>query len=355
MNFNKNKKIIDLRSDTVTKPCKKMLEAMQLTDVGDEFYGEDSTTQALESYCAELFNMEAALFTISGTMSNQIAIRSHTTVGDEIIIDASYHINYYESGPTTDLGKVSMNLVMTPDGIMTDTNIKEALTSRHRSKVSNHPSLICLENTINYHSGKVYSLIDMKNVSDITRENKLLIHLDGARLFNACVAKGISPREYSAYADSLMISFSKGLGAPLGSVLLGTKHFIEKAKKFKKWYGGGMHQSGIVAASALFALKNNVDRLAKDHEHAILLAELLSDEKKFKIDLGKIETNILMLSLNDMNITADHFINLVKEFNVLLYPWGPKTVRLVTHKNIEKDDILFAAKVILNVSKELSL
>jgi threonine aldolase len=346
------KKIIDLRSDTVTSPCDDMRQVMARAEVGDEFYGEDVTTKRLENYCADLFGKEAALFTISGTMSNQIAIRCHTHAGDEIILDSSYHINYYESGPTTDLGKVSMNLVRSANGIMTESDIKNALFSRHRSNLSSRATLICLENTINFHSGKIYPLQEMKNIFDFSKDNKMTVHLDGARLFNACVAKDISPTEYAAQADSVMISFSKGLGAPLGSVLLADKNFIEKAKKFKKWYGGGMHQSGIIAAAALYALQNNVARLQEDHEHSKLLAKLLSEEKRFKINFDDVETNILMLSLQKMNVTSDIFVARAKSLGVLLYPWGPKTVRLVTHKNISKSDIFAAGGMILNSAKE---
>ena len=347
-----NSELIDLRSDTVTRPCKSMRKHMYNAEVGDNFYREDKITQELEEYCAEYFGKEAALFTISGTMGNQIALRTYIQPGNEIILDASYHINYYEYSATALLGG-SINLLHTPNGIIYEKDLLQALNSRYRSALTGKPKLICLENTINYHSGKIYPLVTFQEIASLSKKNDLRVYLDGARLLNACVALKVSVLEYTTYVDSLIISFSKGLGAPMGAVLLGNKDFIEEARKYQKWYGGGLHQSGIIAAAALFAIKHNINKLEQDNINAKILANLLSEEKKIKVNLDEIQTNIVMFSFQNTIINVEKFIELAKQQGILLYPWDHNTVRAVTHQNVCENQIKKAAYKISQMMAEL--
>ena len=291
---------------------------------------------------------------ITGTMANQISLRCHTTSGEEIITDNYYHILYYESAPTSDLGKVSVNILYTKNGIIEPEDLKSALLNRYRSSLTIRAKLLWLENTINHYSGKIYPLEKIKQIYNVAKNNALSIHIDGARLLNACAANKIRPSVYSHYADSMMVSFSKGLGAPAGAVLLGDEPFIEKAKTYQKWYGGGLHQSGILAAAALFAIKNNTERLQEDNDNAKLLGNLLAEEKKIKVLLHLLDTNIVMFSVRNLNMSALKFVSILKSHGVLLYPWDEYTVRAVTHKDISKSCVISASEIIRKVVSTLS-
>jgi threonine aldolase len=339
-------KIIDLRSDTLTKPSDAMWEYMRLASVGDASYEEDESTSELENYCADLFQKPAALFMASGTMSNQVALRCHTLPGDEVITDSSYHINYFEGWNTADLAKVHLNSCNTDNGILTVADILFSLENRARSQVTNYPTLICLENTINAFGGKIFPLNEMKAIYEFSRQANLKTHLDGARLLNACIATDISPATYAGYCDSLCVCFSKGLGAPFGSILMGESDFIQKAKKYRKWYGGGLHQSGIMAAAALFSIKNNVERLRKDHENAKIFAENIESNNCFRINLKEVQTNIVKMELIRKEINIEEFLLRVKKEGVNLYRWDNKTIRAVFHLNVNDNDALRAAEII---------
>jgi len=337
--------IIDLRSDTLTKPSDDMRSAMYNASSGDDSYGEDELTNFLETFCANYFCKEAALFMASGTMSNQVAIRCWTQPGDEIILDDTYHINYFEAGTTVDLGKVHLNLCHTSDGIIRENDVLNALENKHRSALSSNVTLLCLENTINTLSGKIYPLEDMKHVYICAKKNNINVHLDGARLLNACAALNIDASEYSHYADSLTICFSKGLGAPFGSMLIGTKAFIDKARKYRKWYGGGLHQSGFMAAAALFAIQNNISKLSEDHKKALELARILQSSCGIKVKLKDIETNIVMFDISETGMNSDVFASELKnEVGVILYPWSRHTMRAVTSLNVSLADVIEAGK-----------
>lgn len=350
--------IIDLRSDTVTKPCKVMRKQMYKAEVGDNFYKEDKITRDLEEYCAQFFNKEAALFSITGTMCNQIALRSLVQPGNEIILDASYHINYYEYSATSSLVGAVLNLLYATDGIIREEQLLQALNNRHRSTLTGKPTLLCLENSINYHSGKIYPLKIFQNISELAKKNAFKVYLDGARLLNATTALQLDVNQYTICVDALMVSFSKGLGAPAGSVLLGNKELIEEARKYQKWYGGGLHQSGILAAAALHAIQNNIIKLSKDNDKAKLLGQLLQEDNRIKLYSETIETNIVMFSLPSINVDTQLFINLAKKENLLLYPWNSTTIRAVTHYDINEDQIKTAATKIIALvdyfSKNLS-
>ena len=258
--------LIDLRSDTVTKPTPAMREAMARAEVGDDVFGDDPTVKALESRTAELLGKEAALFVPSGTMANQLAIRSHTEPGDEILVEANAHIYYYEGGAPAAMSGVMCRCINGQRGIFTGADVEASL--RPADQHFPRTRLVCLENTHNRGGGKIWSIGQVQEVAAGVRKHGLQLHLDGARLWNASVAAGIPERDYATYFDTISVCFSKGLGAPVGSALVGPKAFIERARRFRKMFGGGMRQAGIIAAGALFALDNHRARLAEDHANA---------------------------------------------------------------------------------------
>ncbi|MFT8350630.1 threonine aldolase family protein [Clostridium saccharoperbutylacetonicum] len=349
----KENKFIDLRSDTLTLPTQDMREVIYTAKVGDQAYDEDETTIELEEYCANYFGKEAALFTCSGTMSDQVAIRSWTHSGDEVIIDKSYHINYFQAGPSTDLGNILLNTCDTKDGILTVEHIEKAIQSRKRGNLFGNPKLISLENTINGFGGSIFPIEKLKEVFSYSKDKGIPVHMDGERFLNACIATGIPVKEYASYSDSISTSFSKGLGAPFGSIIMGNKKFIEKARRYRRWYGGSLHQSGFMASAALYAIKNNVQRLQVDHDNAKLLESLLKKETNISLNLYPAETNMVMIDTNNLNVTSEEFVRLCKEKGVLVYPWAPYIVRAVTNMNVTAEDIKVAASKILGICIEL--
>jgi threonine aldolase len=347
----KNSDFIDLRSDTVTLPSAEMREAIYKANVGDHGYGEDETTLELERYCAKYFGKDAALFMPSGTMSDQVAIRCYTQPGDEIILDASYHINYFQAGSAIDLGKISLNTCNTKDGVLTPADIEMAIYNKHRGDLFNAPKLLCLENTINGRGGKIFPIEKLQEVCKFAKSCGLSVHMDGERFLNACVATKISPSKYAECVDSISTSFSKGLGGPFGSILMGSKEVIKKAEKYRRWYGGSLHQCGFMAAAALYAITYNVQRLEDDHKNAKLLGALLSNSGYFKLEPTDIETNIIMLNTKSLNIEAPNFVDLCKKEKVLLYPWDKYVVRAITHLNISEQKVYDAANKIVGVCR----
>ena len=258
--------IIDFRSDTVTKPTPGMLQAMITAKVGDDVFGEDPSINELEQMSAAMFGMESGLFCPSGTMTNQIAIKCHTQSGDEVICDESAHVYQYEGGGIAFNSGASVKLLYGDRGRMNADQIKAAINQDDDHKA--HTSLVCIENTSNRGGGSCYDLNEIKKIKQVCRENDLALHLDGARLWNAMVAKNETPKQYGGTFDSISICLSKGLGCPVGSVLLGKKDFIKKARRIRKVFGGAMRQGGIIAAAGIYALKNNIERLKQDHDHA---------------------------------------------------------------------------------------
>ena len=343
--------MIDLRSDTSSPPSEKMREVIQGARIGDELYDSDPTTNELEAYCAEYFRKESALFVPSGIMANQIAIRVLTNPGDQIILDKKYHIFFYEAGSSVELGKISFYTLDTSGGIITSEDIEQIFENKHNSYLMPKISLLCLENTINTLGGKIYPYEEMERVYKTAKKYGIHVHLDGARLLNACVSTGVSPEDYAKCTDTLMLTFSKGLGAPFGAILVGPKKIIQQAKIYKKWFGGGMHQSGMMAAAALFGIKNNVCQLKQDHENARMLAKLLSDFEACALINRKIETNIVLLDIKDLSVTSDYFVDKAKKSGLLLYHWEKYRVRAVTHLGINKKDIEISAKKILDICR----
>lgn len=324
--------IIDLRSDTVTKPSAAMLQAMFSAEVGDDVFGEDPTVKKLEEKVAAMFGMEAALFCPSGTMTNQIAVKAHTQPLDEIICDKICHIYNYETGGWAFHSGVSIRLTEGDRGRMTVPQIEELILPDFDWLPNTR--MVAIENTVNKGGGSVYSVAEMKAISDFCRAKGLIIHLDGARIFNALIALGETPRALHGIFDSISICISKGLGAPVGSVLTGSKEFIKKSRKLRKVMGGGMRQSGILAAACIYALDNNIERLADDHTRAKTLADTLAQCNWVKQVLP-VETNIVIFEVDDSAVVAAK----LAAQGVRCQPFSPTLVRLVTHLDITDDMI----------------
>ncbi|MGI8598362.1 MAG: threonine aldolase family protein [Chitinophagaceae bacterium] len=322
--------IIDFRSDTVTKPGKEMLKAMAEAPVGDDVFNEDPSINSLESKAAEMFGMEAAIFCPSGTMTNQIAIKCHTQPGDEVICDTSSHIYQYEGGGIAFNSAASVKLLTGHRGRITAKQVSDSINADDVHKA--HTSLVCLENTSNRGGGSCYDMDEILNIKQVCKENDLKFHLDGARLFNALIAKKQDPKQYGKEFDSISICLSKSLGCPVGSLLLGDKNFIKKARRIRKAFGGGMRQAGYLAAAGIYALDHNIDRLTTDHEWALVIAENLI-KKDFVTEVMPVETNIIIFSVNEP-YTPSSLVARFKEDNILSYAISPTQVRLVMHLDI---------------------
>jgi threonine aldolase len=325
--------IIDLRSDTFTLPSDAMRQAMAYAPVGDDVFGEDLTVNELERYSAELFGTEAALYCVSGTQSNQIAINVHTQPGDEVICADLAHIYIYEGGGIALNSGCSVRLIAGNLGRFTASDVVNNINNKNDIHLP-LTRLVCIEDTVNKGGGAIWDFEEIKRIKKVCHENNLALHCDGARLFNALIETGISPKEYAAQFDSISICLSKGLGAPVGSVLVGSKDFIAKAKRRRKSLGGGMRQAGIIAAGALFALQNNVERLKIDHHNAKRIAEVLMLHPEI-VGVLPAETNIVIFETKKPE-GADEMIQWLKSKNILCFPFGKNKVRMVFHLGIDE-------------------
>ncbi|MCW3116166.1 MAG: ltaE [Chitinophagaceae bacterium] len=326
--------IIDFRSDTVTKPTKGMLDAMMRAKVGDDVFGEDPSINELESLAASMFSMEEAVFCPSGTMTNQIAIKCHTQPGDEVICDETAHVYQYEGGGIAFNSGASVKLIHGDRGRISAAQVALAINNTEDAHKA-LTSLVCLENTSNRGGGSCYNFEEIKKIKEVCRTNKLAFHLDGARLFNALVAKKETAEQYGQVFDSISICLSKSLGCPVGSLLLGKKDLIKKARRIRKAFGGGMRQGGFLAAAGIYALKNHITRQAEDHAHARLIAEALT-KKDFVEAVLPVETNIIIFSIRQPH-TAKSIVQKMKENNIIGYAITPVSVRLVTHLDIRPE------------------
>jgi threonine aldolase len=324
---------VDFRSDTQTRPTKEMLQAMFEAKVGDDVFGEDPSINELERLAAEMFGMEASVFCPSGTMTNQIAIKCHTQPGDEVICDVSSHIYQYEGGGIAFNSGASVKLIYGDKGRITAQQVLENINADDVHKA--HTSLVSLENTSNRGGGSCYEIEAIRKVREVCNQNNLLLHLDGARLFNALVEKKQSPKDYGQLFHSISICLSKSLGCPVGSLLLGKRDFIRKARRVRKVFGGGMRQAGYLAAAGIYALKNHVDRLKQDHDHAKQIAGALQ-KKDFVDEILPVETNIIIFGVRQP-WTANSFVAKLKESNILGHPVSATQVRLVTHLDVTPD------------------
>lgn len=336
--------MIDFRSDTVTKPSPGMLEAMMKAEVGDDVMGEDPTANLLQEKVAALLGKEAALFVASGTMANHVSIRAWTEPGDEVIIHKLSHTYLYETAAAAALCGVQFSLREGPRGILDPKDVAEAV---HDPAKDHFPKtrMIMIENTHNMGGGSIYPIEVVKEISEVARERGLVLHMDGARLFNACVALGVEPTEYSRYVDSLSICFSKGLGAPVGSAVAGSTDFIKRAHRFRKMSGGGMRQIGYLAAAAIYALDNNVERLAEDHENARLLARAISEFDCFHVDLDAVQTNMVFFDVVAEDLNAPRVVSMLRKEGVLMGVITNRRIRAVTHLDVSREDVFQAIGV----------
>jgi len=321
---------IDYRSDTVTKPSPGMKQAMMDAPVGDDVYGEDPSVNELEALGAGLFGKEAALFCPSGTMTNQIAINVHTQPGDEVICDATAHVYQYEGGGIARNAGASVRLVEGSRGRINAEQVAAAINPDDIHKARTR--LVCLENTSNRGGGSCYRLEDMAAIRSVCEAHGLILHLDGARLYNAIVARQEEPQDYGRVFHSISLCLSKGLGCPVGSLLIGDTAFIRKARRVRKVFGGGMRQAGFLAAAGIYALQHQVERLAEDHHHARVLAHALNS-CSFVASVFPVETNIIIFEVAPPH-TAAAIVARLQENQVLAYAIAPQQVRLVLHHDI---------------------
>ena len=335
--------MIDLRSDTVTKPTPAMREAMANAEVGDDVYGEDPTVNRLESRAAELLGKEAALFVPTGVMANQLSIRLHTKPGDEVIVESTAHIIRYEGGSASSLSGVQLCCVPGDRGILDPDRVTAAIRPRD---VHNPPTtLLCLEQTHNSGGGSVYPLAILRRLVGLARENGLALHLDGARLFNAVAATGVSAKEYSQFFDTVSFCLSKGLGAPLGSMIVADRERVAQLRRLRKIFGGGMRQVGIVAAAGIYALEHHITRLKDDHAHAKRLAELLQAIPTISVNPTEVETNIIVFKVDHSTKLAKDWVAECQKAGVLLNAVGSHTFRVVTHLDVSAQDIEEAGRI----------
>ena len=338
-----NSKFIDLRSDTVTKPSEGMRKAMYEAEVGDDVFQEDPTVNRLQEFAAELLGKEAALFVSSGVMGNQLCLKVHTNPADEVICEKDAHIFQYESGSPAVLSGLQLMPIEGKMGVITPEQIEPNIRPvsayyMPRTKV------IALENTHNRAGGTVHPIDNIIKVQSLAKKYNLRFHLDGARLWNASIASGIPVKEYASYFDSVSCCLSKGLGAPIGSVIAGTKDFITEAFRVRKAWGGGMRQVGILAAAGLYALQNNFERISEDHANARIFAETINDISSFEIDMNSVQTNIVIFK--PLKHTIEEVIEKCKQQGLLLSEGRPGYLRAITHLDVSAEEITNACKII---------
>jgi threonine aldolase len=327
--------IVDLRSDTVTKPTDAMRQAMATAEVGDDVLGDDPTVNELERATAEVLGKEAAVYMPSGSMTNQVALRAHTEPGDEVLLAENGHMYLYEAGAPAGISGVMCKLLPAERGMFTADAVRAAIRPRN---VHFAPTrLVCVENTSNRGGGSIWPIERIAEVHDAAREAHLSMHLDGARIWNASVATGIPERQYAGYFDSVSVCFSKGLGAPVGSCLAGGAEFIARARRFRKMLGGGMRQAGIIAAGALYGLRNHRDRLADDHANARTLAEGLAATDGIELDPATVETNIVIFRVTAC--PAAELVEKLKTAGVLVLATAPDSIRAVTNLMVDAQGI----------------
>ena len=336
--------IINLISDTITKPTPQMLKAMMQAKVGDDVFGDDPTVNALQKKLAKMFGKEDALYFPSGTMANQAAINLHTHAGEQLICDKWAHVYNFEGGGVAANSGVSCNLIDGERGMFTANQVKEVINSKENIHIAS-TTLVTVENTTNKGGGACWDLAEIKKIKQVCKEHDLAFHLDGARLFNALVAKKETPKQYGEQFDTISICLSKGLGAPIGSVLLGTKAHIKKALRIRKRFGGAMRQVGYLAAAGIYALDNHVERLAEDHKKAKSIGKVL-ESLSFVSKVEPIDTNIVIFNLAK-GIEEAKFIQTLKENGVLITSMGSGKLRMVTHLDFT-NEMLEELKMILN-------
>jgi threonine aldolase len=329
--------MIDLRSDTLTQPTPDMRKAMLNARVGDDVFGEDPTVNALQEKIARLTGKEAALFVASGTMGNQVSINAHSQPGNEIIVEGNSHIFNYECGSPALLSGVQVMPLPGFRGSFTAEQVEEVI----RPNNVHHPktALICIENTHNRAGGTIFPYQRIQQISSVARQHNLKMHLDGARLWNASIATGIPISEYARHFDSVSLCFSKGLGAPVGSIIAGSQEFIDRARYYRKAYGGGMRQAGILAAAAIYAMDHHFERLSEDHRRAKKLGEFIATLPDVELDLETVQTNIIIFDIRKRGVDGQKFVDLLASEGVGMITFARTKIRAVTHLHISDTDI----------------
>lgn len=337
MHEESREKLIDLRSDTVTRPTPAMREAMARAEVGDDVFGDDSTVNALEERAAEIFGREAALYVPSGTMGNLVCLMSQAAPGDEAVVEAKSHVYNAEMGGLSALGGLVPRVVPGENGILDAEAVAAAITTGPKFRA--HTALLCLENTHNRAGGSVYPPERVSELCNLAHEKGIRVHLDGARIFNASVALGRPVDELTAEVDSLSFCFSKGLGAPVGSMAVGSGELIDKARRIRKTLGGGMRQAGVIAAAARVALEESPKRLHEDHERAARLARSIEAMPGLRIDAASVKTNIVIYDVAGTGLDSAAFLKRLREEGVMALAVGASEVRMVTHQDIDDADL----------------
>ena len=339
--------MIDLRSDTVTKPTPPMREAMARAPVGDDVYGEDPTVNRLQEMAAALVGKSAALFVPSGIMANQLALRVQSQPGDEVVVESRSHIVRYEHGAAAALAGVQLHWVPSERGILEAAQVEAAI--RPKDPYNPTTALIVIENTHNAGGGSIYPLATIERIRAVASARGVPMHLDGARLFNAVVATGVSAAEYAQHFDTVSFCLSKGLGAPVGSVIAGSMTIVDRLRRLRRMYGGGMRQAGILAAAGIYALEHHIPRLKEDHDHARRLAHALHGIPHVMVRPDQVESNIVIFEATNGRRSAGDIIAALKQDGVLINAVGPRTFRAVTHLDISGKDIDAAADVFRKV------
>jgi threonine aldolase len=344
--------LIDLRSDTVTKPTDRMRKASYEAEVGDDVYEEDPTVNKLEEKAAEVLGKEAALFVTSGTQGNQIAVLTHCQPGNEILLEEEAHLFYYEGAAISAFAGVQPRTIKGNRGAMNPGDVEAAI--RGEDIHLPETSLICLENTHNRAGGAIVPIENMKSIYEIASQNGIPVHLDGARLFNSAVALNTPVSEFTNYTSTVQICLSKGLGAPVGSIIAGSEAFIKKARKWRKRLGGGLRQAGIIAAPGYIALTEMVERLAEDHAHAKRLENGLNQISKLSV-VNKVETNIVLIDVEKLNMSSGQFLELLKGEGILAVAFGPTMIRFTTHYDVSTEQINHVVAKISKLIKQGTL
>jgi threonine aldolase len=342
---------IDLRSDTITRPTPGMRKAIAEAEVGDDMNGEDPTVNRLEARMAELLGKEAAVFASSGTQSNQMGVRAHCLPGDELLIEETGHIGIYEAGAPAALSGVTVRPIKGHHGMLDVPQLEGKIAPDNQHFCITR--LLCVENTTNRGGGFAWPLDQIERVSQWARAQGLAIHLDGARLFNAAAANGYSPREFARHVDTVSICFSKGLGCPMGSILVGDKETIRKARRVRKLFGGAMRQAGMMAAAAVYALDHHVERLAEDHANAQAFAAAIAEVPGIVIRPEDVESNLVFFEVDPAYGPAANLMAGLLEHRVRMLPIGPQRIRACTHLDVDREDVLAAAQAIRTVMRDL--
>lgn len=337
-------RIVDLRSDTLTLPTEDMRQSMAEAQLGDDSYDGDPTVVKLENMAAERLGKESALLVISGTMGNLVSILAHTQPGNEIILDNDSHIYNAEVGGLSRIGGLIARPLQSADGSLDPLEVEKSI---HTSKGFIQPTgVICVENTHNRHGGTVISLGNLRDLFEITQKYKIPLHMDGARIFNASIASGCEVKEIAQFTDSVTFCLSKGLSGPLGSVVVGSAKFIQRARFFRQMLGGGMRQAGVFAAAGIVALTSKVERLREDHINARQLAKSLNEIQGLKVDLSQVQSNIVNVDLTGIGITSKEFLVKMKDKGILAFPRTEHKIRLVTYRGITTNDIYYSIEQI---------